>query len=100
MIIVGDFNQQVGQNGYAPAKIRDALRDALPSRITIATAALGFAGRRVIDHVALSEDLAVQSLRLISRFHDRRTLSDHHGVVAELSAFGKPTNKIALPRLC
>lgn len=88
VIVVGDFNQQVGQNGYAPAKIRDVLRDALPSGITIATAALGFAGRRVIDHVALSEDLAAQSLRLISRFHDRGKLSDHHGVVAELSAFG------------
>ena len=59
-----------------------------PSRITIATAALGFGGRRVIDLVALSEDLSAQSLRLISRFHDRGTLSDHHGVVAELSASG------------
>lgn len=85
VIVVGDFNQQVGQNGYAPAKIRDALRAALPSRITIATAALGFDGRRVIDHVALSDDLSAHSLRLISRFYDRRTLSDHHGVVAELS---------------
>lgn len=86
VIVVGDFNQQVGQNGYAPAEIRDALRAALPSRITIATAALGFDGRRVIDHVALSEDLSAQSLRLISRFTDGGTLSDHHGVVAELSA--------------
>jgi len=86
VIVVGDFNQQVGQNGYAPAKIRAAMRAAFPCRITIATAALGFDGRRVIDHVALSEDLAAQSLRLISRFYDRRALSDHHGVVAELSA--------------
>ena len=86
VIVMGDFNQQVGQNGYAPAKIRAALREALPIRITIATAALGFGGRRVIDHVALSDDLSAQSLRLISRFHDLGTLSDHHGVVAELSA--------------
>ncbi|MDE0000404.1 MAG: hypothetical protein OXQ89_21885 [Rhodospirillaceae bacterium] len=40
----------------------------------------------MIDHVALSEDLSAQSLRLISRFYDCRALSDHHGVVAELSA--------------
>ena len=85
LIVLGDFNQQVGQNGYAPPRIRDALRDAFPPRITIATAALGFGGRRVIDHVALSEDLSAQSLRMISRFHEHRMLSDHHGVVAVLS---------------
>ena len=86
LIVLGDFNQQVGQNGYAPPEIRDALRDAIPPSITIATAALGFGGRRVIDHVALSEDLSARSLRLISRFHQERKLSDHPGVVADLSS--------------
>ncbi len=67
-------------------EIRDALRDAIPPDITIATAALGLGGRRVIDHVALSEDLSARSLRLISRFHQERKLSDHPGVVADLSS--------------
>ena len=86
LIVLGDFNQQVGQSDYAPPEIRDALRDAIPPSITIATAALGFGGRRVIDHVALSEDLSARSLRLISRFHQERKLSDHPGVVADLSS--------------
>ena len=86
LVVLGDFNQQVGQSGYAPERLRDLLRDAIPSHITIATAALGFGGRRVIDHIALSKDLSASSLRMISRFHERGKLSDHHGVVAELSA--------------
>ena len=86
VVVLGDFNQQVGQSGYAPAQVRDLLRDAIPSHITIATAALGFGGRRVIDHIALSRDLSASSLRMISRFHEHRALSDHPGVVAELSA--------------
>ena len=86
LIVLGDFNQQVGQNGYAPPRIRDVLQEALPTRITIATAAPGLGGQKVIDHVALSEDLSAQSVRVISRFHQDRKLSDHHGAVAELSA--------------
>lgn len=86
LVVLGDFNQQIGQNGYAPARVRDLLRDAIPTHITIATAALGFGGRRVIDHIALSTDLSVSSLRMISRFHEHGQLSDHHGMMAELSA--------------
>lgn len=88
LIVMGDFNQQVGQPGYAPTKVRDTLRAAIPSYLTIATAALGVAGSRVIDHIALSEDLAARSLGLIDRSHGDRELSDHHGIVAELTARG------------
>ena len=88
LIVTGDFNQQVGQAGYAPSKVQESLRAAIPSHLTIATAALGIAGRRVIDHIALSEDLAVRSLGLIDRSHGDRELSDHHGIVAELTAQG------------
>ena len=89
VIVVGGLQPAGWTERFAPAKIRDALRVALPlPHHDCHRAALGFGGRRVIDHVALSEDLWAQSLRLISRFHDRGTLSDHHGVVAELSAFG------------
>ena len=49
LIVLGNFDRQVGQNGYPPPKIRDALR-------------------------------------MKCRFHEHRTLTDHHGVVAKLSA--------------
>ena len=88
LIVTGDFNQQVGQPGYAPSKVRESLRAAIPPHLTLATAALGVAGRRVIDHIALSEDLAARSLALIDRSHGDQKLSDHHGIVAELTAQG------------
>ena len=88
LILTGDFNQQIGQPGYAPSKVRGSLRAAVPPHLTIATAALGDAGRRVIDHIALSEDLAARALGLIDRSYGDRQLSDHHGIVAELTARG------------
>ena len=88
LIVMGDFNQQMGQAGYAPAAIREALRAVIPRHMTIATGALGFGGRRVIDHIVLSEDLSARSLTLINRFHEERTLSDHHGIVADLTSRG------------
>ena len=54
--------------------------------MTIPTSTLAFQGRRSVDHIALSEDLAVGSLGMISNIHEGRNLSDHFGVVADLSA--------------
>ena len=90
LVLLGDFNQQVGQTGYAPGPIRDTLRTALPERITIATSALGFDGRRVIDQIAISEDLSAQSLSLISRYCSDKPLTDHIGVFADLGAKSSP----------
>ena len=53
--------------------------------MTLATSELAFQGRRSIDHIAVSEDLAVGSLDVISNIHEGRKLSDHFGVVAEIS---------------
>ena len=53
--------------------------------MTIVTSALAYQGRRSIDHIALSEDLAVESLDVISNLHEGRELTDHFGVVADLS---------------
>ena len=86
LIVMGDFNQQVGQSGYAPGHVRDALKSAMPPWLTIATSALGITGRRAIDHIALGEDLAAMSLGAISNMHENRKLSDHFGVFAEVSA--------------
>ncbi len=86
LIVMGDFNQAIGTGSRAPAELRSALRDAFPPGMRIATADLTFQGRGSIDHIAVSEDLTVGSIGAISNHDDGRTLSDHFGIVAEISA--------------
>ena len=86
LIVVGDFNQRVRQGSGTPRRLRSDLQCAIPPRMTIATSALGFQGNRTIDHIALSADLAAESLAVIGNLHGDRKLSDHFGVVAALSA--------------
>ena len=86
LIVVGDFNQAIGPGSRAPIKLRSALREAFPPGMNIVTSALAFQGRKCIDHIALSHDLAFTSLEVISNIHEGTNLSDHFGVVAGLSA--------------
>ncbi len=86
LIVMGDFNQISGPGSRPRQELRLALQAAFPPRITIATSALSFQGRRSIDHIALSEDLTCESLGVISNIYGERKLSDHFGVVAGLSA--------------
>ena len=91
LIVMGDFNQRIGQGNYPPARLRAALQDAMSPRLTTVTAALGFRGRRAIDHIAISADLAAESLGVISNMpDDGKPLSDHFGVVAGLSTRNTP----------
>lgn len=85
LIIMGDFNQRIGQYGSTPLKLWSALQDAFPPRMSIVTAAIGFQGRRTIDHLVLTDDMAAESLSVISNVHGERKLSDHFGVAATLS---------------
>ena len=85
LVVVGDFNQRIGQRSSTPLRLRAALQSALGPNLSIATAGLGFQGRRTIDHIALSQDLAADSLGVISNLHQDGDLSDHSGVVAHLS---------------
>ena len=85
LIVMGDFNQTSGPGSRAPLELQMALQNTIPPSMSIVTSGLAFQGRRNIDHIALSEDLTVQSLDIISNFHDRMHLSDHFGVVAEVS---------------
>ena len=85
LVVMGDFNQRFGQGSGPPRRLRSALQAAIPPRMTIATSALGFEGRRSIDHILLSEYLAAESVGVISNVHQGSNLSDHFGVVAELS---------------
>ena len=88
LIVLGDFNQRISQGKSVPAYLQLALQDAMPKHFTIATSALGHRGRRCIDHVALSEELAAESLSVISNICGERKLSDHYGVAATLSVQG------------
>ena len=85
LIVMGDFNQVVGPGGRAPARTRSALRECFSSEIAIATGHVTFQGRKSIHHIALSEDLAVERVDVISNMLAERELSDHFGVVADLS---------------
>ena len=84
-IVMGDFNQIIGPGSRARPELRLALRKAFSPSMQIATSGLAFQGRRSIDHIALSTDWAVSSLGVISNIHEGRKLSDHFGVVADLS---------------
>ena len=86
LVVMGDFNQIIGQGSRAPVRLQAALRAAFQSDITVVTSELAFQGRKSIDHVALSDDLAAGSVDAVSNDHDGRWLSDHFGVVADVSA--------------
>ena len=86
LIVMGDFNQVVGPGGHAPTELRSALLGAFPPGVTIATSALAFRDRRSIDHIALSENLAVERVGTISNLYEPKPLSDHFGVFAEVSS--------------
>ena len=88
LIVVADFNQRIGQRSSTPVRLRAALQSALGPNLSIVTAGLGFQGRRTIDHITLSGDLAAESLGVVSNVHEDGDLSDHFGVVAELSVKG------------
>ena len=84
LIVVGDFNQRIGQGSGAPVGLRSALREVFSDRVAIITAAVGLQGKRAIDHIALSHDLSAGAIGVISNVHGDGKLSDHFGVVADL----------------
>ena len=93
LIVLGDFNQQIGQRPrpYPPlshpvrARLQETVAAARPPGLTIVTAGLGLRGRRAIDHIAISGELSAVSLATIDNMDGERRLSDHFGVVADLS---------------
>lgn len=91
VIVLGDFNQVIGQGARAPVHLRETLNTAFSPRLKIVTAEVTFKGRRNIDHIALSRDLACESVEPISNSHDGARLSDHYGVVATVSAVPSDT---------
>ena len=90
LIVVGDFNQRIGQGHAVPAELRTALQGAMPSGMSIATSGLGLRGLRSIDHIAISDDLVTESTGVIDNVDGERRLSDHFGINAYLSAKDRP----------
>ena len=86
LIVMGDFNQVIGEGARAPVHLREALKSTFSLNLTIVTAEVTFEGRRNIDHIALRGDLACESVEPISNIHGNKKLSDHYGIVAEVSA--------------
>ena len=85
LIVMGDFNQVIGQGSRAPRALQLTLQRAFPPNMRIVTSDLVFQGRKSIDHIALSADWAVDSMDAISNIHEGRKLSDHFGVAADVS---------------
>ena len=85
LMVTGDFNQIIGAGSRAPLDLRSALDEALPPTLTIVTSALAHQGRKAIDHIAISDDLAIESLGVISNLDGDRKLSDHFGVFADIT---------------
>ncbi|MCE2529273.1 MAG: endonuclease/exonuclease/phosphatase family protein [Acidimicrobiia bacterium] len=85
VIVIGDFNQMIGPASRAPAELRLALHAALPPGMRIVTSDIAFKGRATVDHIALSPDLAVESVSAISNLREGKKLSDHFGVAARVT---------------
>ncbi len=100
LILMGDFNQQIGQRRrpYPPlsrparAQLQETMLAGPTPGLTIATAGLGLRGRRAIDHIAISGELSAASLTTIDNMDGERRLSDHFGVLADLSTGDPPQN--------
>lgn len=83
-VIVGDFNQTVPKT-WAPQRVFDALMHTFRHHDVITAGALPGTTRPAIDHLAVTHDLTVASIRGWSNIAENgERLSDHDGVVAEL----------------
>ena len=86
LIVMGDFNQRISQQGHTPLDLRMAIRRAIPTGMTMATSTLGKQGRRSINQIVLTDDLVAETLGVISNSFDDRRVSDHFGIFADFSA--------------
>ena len=84
-IVMGDFNQIIGLGSRAPDTLQSKLQTAFPPAMRIATSEISYQERKTIDHIAVSDDWAVESMDVISNIHDGKCLSDHFGIAANLS---------------
>ena len=89
VIVMGDFNQVIGEGSRAPAKLHQALRAAFPRGMAIVTDGPRVRGpSQHRPHRPQRGPRAARSIEAISNTHDGRGLSDHFGVVASVTATG------------
>ena len=88
LVVLGDFNQRIakspGRLSKKSAHRADLLHRAITPHVTLATSELEYLGRRTIDHIGLSADLATPPPDVISHIHGEKKLSDHFGIVADV----------------
>ncbi len=87
LIVLGDFNQTVPRT-RAPKAVKHLLDETFPEGVGIVTSGeIPRIARKTVDHIALSSDLSAVSLYGLSNIGaNGKQLSDHFGVVAEISA--------------
>ena len=91
VVVLGDFNQPIGQRTNVPVRLRDKLQAAFSPRFDIPTALLNHHGKSCIDHIALGPGLSHDSLDTISHIGSSgQPLSDHFGVTATLTTQTQP----------
>ena len=88
LIVMGDFNQVIGKGSRAPVRLRAALEAAFPPGMTIVTSEMAYGGRKSIDHVVVSDDMAAESVEAIGNYDGEQRLSDHFGVAVEVVVRG------------
>ncbi len=89
-ILLGDFNLQIppGKTSRQTKAVSQLCQSTfagwhIPTAGEISDPALD---KRFIDHIALSKDIELRSMRFISRFaEDSTRLSDHSGVLLEVA---------------
>ena len=95
LVVMGDFNQRLEGRSNVPLRLRAKLSAAFPTHLRIATGSVEFESRKTIDHIAATADLSVRTRDPIShRTVDGKALSDHFGVVADLSRTHDPAPTI------
>ena len=85
LIVKCDFSPRIDQRSNVSRNTRPVLKDAVPGYLTTATSTPGHMGPRCIDHIALIEELAAESLRVVSNTAGVSKLSDHFSVGANWS---------------
>lgn len=84
LVVVGDFNQRFAGR-LAPDPARTALLEAMGPLVVATAGPVAGLDRPLIDHVAHTPSLVATSVAGLNRQQDDRQVSDHDGVVVDLS---------------
>lgn len=84
-IIAGDFNQRIPATG-APAKVSDRLAEVFRGWQMVTADVRSRDGDLLIDHMAIRPGRSQTSVSVLERIaEDGTRMSDHHGVIVQMS---------------